>query len=140
LGLPHRAAPEAYAEGAAAVTEAAAALRELSEPWARGDRVKAAIERAARRAGLTYWRAFDIWYGKARRIEPHEIEAIETALSKRRKEVMRNEVAELRSRIARLEALLAQKDADFDRQDDARLRASAGGLGGMDCALAKRKK
>ena len=55
------------------MTDPAAALRELSEPWSRGDRVKAAIQRAARRADLAYWRAFNIWYGKARRIEPHEI-------------------------------------------------------------------
>ena len=54
------------------MTDARAALHELAEPWSRGDRVKVAIDRAARRAGLAYWRAFDIWYGKARRIEPHE--------------------------------------------------------------------
>ena len=34
------------------MTDPAAALRELAEPWSRGDRVKVAIDRAARRAGL----------------------------------------------------------------------------------------
>jgi hypothetical protein len=118
---------------------ARAALRELAEPWTRGDRVKAAIARSARRAGLTYWRAFDIWYGKARRIEEHEMQSIAVALEKRRKEVSRNEIAELRSRLARLEALLVQSDPEFHRPTLDRLREQAGGLGGMDRALAKRR-
>src|SRR5258708_37399719 len=49
------------------VGDAALALRELSQPWTMGDRIKSAIERAARQSGLAYWRAFQIWYGKARR-------------------------------------------------------------------------
>jgi hypothetical protein len=117
----------------------AAALRELSEPWSRGDRVKAAIQRAGHRAGLAYWRAFDIWYGKARRIEPHEVDAIEDALIKRRKEVTRNELHDLRTRLARLEALLVQTDEEFHRPDLDRLRSPDGGLGGMDRALARKR-
>jgi hypothetical protein len=58
-----------------------ALLKQLAEPLQFGDRTKYAIDRAARRAGLSYWRAFDIWYGKARRIETHEAESIETALA-----------------------------------------------------------
>src|SRR6188768_2488121 len=117
------------------VGDAAAALRELAEPSALGDRIKAAIDRAARRAGLSYWRAFDIWYGKARRIEPSEIDAIEDALLKRRKEVTRNELHDLRTRLARLEALLVQTDEEFHRPELDRLRSPDGGLGGMDRAL-----
>ena len=116
-----------------------AALRELAEPWTVGDRVKAAIDRAARRSGLSYWRAFDIWYGKARRIEPYEIDAIEDALVKRRKEVTRNELHDLRTRLARLEALLVQTDEEFHRPDLDRLRSPDGGLGGMDRALARKR-
>jgi hypothetical protein len=97
------------------MTDAAAALRELSEPWSRGDRVKAAIDRAARRAGLSYWRAFDIWYGKARRIEDVERTRIAEALEHKRKEATRNELHELRLRLVRLEAILAGKDTDFRR-------------------------
>lgn len=97
------------------MTDAAAALRELSEPWSRGDRVKAAIDRAARRAGLSYWRAFDIWYGKARRIEDVERARIAEALEHKRKEATRNELHELRLRIVRLEAILARSDPDFHR-------------------------
>jgi len=117
----------------------AAALRELAEPWSRGDRVKVAIERAARRAGLTYWRAFDIWYGKARRIEAFETDAIQDALAKRRKEVTRNEVHDLRTRLARLEALLVQTDEEFHRPVLDRLRSADGGLGGMGGALARKR-
>jgi hypothetical protein len=117
----------------------AEALHELAEPWTCGDRVKAAIQRAARRADLSYWRAFDIWYGKARRIEDHEMDAIAAALEKRRKEVTRNEVADLRTRLARLEALLVSTDEAFHRPTLDRLRDSDGGLGGMDRALVKRR-
>jgi hypothetical protein len=92
-----------------------AAVRELAEPWSRGDRVKVAIDRAARRAGLSYWRAFDIWYGKARRIEPSERARIAEALEHKRKEATRNELHELRLRIVRIEAVLACKDQDFRR-------------------------
>jgi predicted phage-related endonuclease len=97
------------------LTDLSADLRELSEPWEMGDRIKAAIDRAARRAGLSYWRTFDLWYGKARRVEPHEREAIAAALAQKRKEAARNELHELRTRLARLEALLARDDPDFHR-------------------------
>ena len=92
-----------------------AALHELAEPWSRGDRVKAAIDRAARAAGLSYWRAFDIWYGKARRIEPAEIARIQAALQRKNEERNRNELHEIRLRVARLEALFVQKDPEFHR-------------------------
>jgi predicted phage-related endonuclease len=120
-------------------SEVTAALRELADPWSRGDRVKVAIDRAARRAGLSYWRAFDIWYGKARRIEPHETDAIQDALTKRRKEVTRNEVHDLRTRLARLESLLVQTDEEFHRPVLDRLRSPDGGLGGMGGAVARKR-
>lgn len=60
--------------------QCAASLRQLAEPLHFGDRTKYAIDRAAKRAGLSYWRAFDIWYGKARRIEVHEVQGINAAL------------------------------------------------------------
>ena len=91
------------------------ALQELAEPSARGDRVKAAIERAARLSGLSYWRTFDLWYRKARRVEDYEISAINEALAKKRAEEARNELQELRLRLARLESLLVQTDPDFHR-------------------------
>jgi hypothetical protein len=93
----------------------AAALKELSEPSTRGDRVKAAIERAARLSGLTYWRTFDLWYRKARRVEDYEITAITEALATKRAGDARNELSELRLRLLRLESLLLQTDAEFHR-------------------------
>jgi hypothetical protein len=97
------------------LTDVSASLRELSEPRERGDKIKAAIARAARAADLTYWRAFDIWYGKARRIEPAEADRIQAALQRKSKERARNEFHELRTRLLRLEAMLAQRDPDFHR-------------------------
>lgn len=97
------------------MSDYSSALRELSEPSVRGDRVKAAIQRASRLAGIPYWRAFDIWYGKARRIEAQEAEKIETALRKKTEEATRNELQELRNRLIRLETILVTTDPDFHR-------------------------
>lgn len=95
----------------------AEALRELAQPSPPGDRVKAAINRAAKACKLSYWRAFDIYYRKARRIDAHEAFKISEALRLKREREARNEYSELRVRLARLESLLTQKDPDFDRTD-----------------------
>lgn len=97
------------------MSDIAAALKELSEPWPLGDKIKAAIARSARAAGLSYWRTFDLWYGKARRVEQHEIEQINEALKRRRKEIARNEIQDLRLRLAQLESLLVLSDEEFHR-------------------------
>lgn len=96
--------------------EAASALRELAEPWPSGSSVKSAVDRASKRAGLSYWRAFDIWYGKARRVEQFERDAIADALDKKRREAARNELHNLKTRIALLEARLAKTDSEFHRE------------------------
>jgi hypothetical protein len=111
------------------MTDAAASLRELSEPWAGGEKVKRAIERAAKRASLSYWRAFDIWYGKARKIEQFEIDAIAEAIDTKRREAARNELHELRSRLERFESLLAQIDPDFHRNTIAQTRQQLRAMG-----------
>ena len=95
--------------------DAAEALQELSQPWASGDRTKTAIARAARIVGLPYWRAFDIWYRKAQRFNADEAERIQNALQKKREEEARNELAELRTRLLKMEARLAATDSDFHR-------------------------
>jgi|SRR5690348_3009838 len=100
------------------------ALKELSEPWRRGDRTKAMIGRAAKLAGMTYWRAFDIWYGKAR-VTVEENNRIQDALIRKRKLVAHNEFAELRTRMARLESLLRQADEDFYSEEIAALKHSS---------------
>lgn len=95
--------------------QAAKMLRELSEPWSSGERVKRAIARAAESAGLNYWRAFDIWYRKARRVEPREIEQIEQALRGKNERAARTELQDLKTRLALLEARLDAGDADLYR-------------------------
>jgi hypothetical protein len=114
-----------------------AALRELADPRPGGDRVKAAIDRAAKRAGLSYWRAFDIWYGKARRVEEFERDAISEALNKKREEAARNEFHELKTRLLRLESILVQTDPDFHRPTVDGVREQMRGLGGGNRTLAK---
>jgi len=124
------------------MTDIIAQLRELSEPWPSGSRVKAAIDRASKAAGITYWRAFDIWYGKARRIEPFEHAAVAAALDRKRKEAARNELHELRTRLLRLESLLVQTDPDFHRASLAansqHLRALGGASGPAHSARDRR--
>lgn len=95
--------------------EAAEALRELSRPWSDGQKVKVAIDKAAKLAGLSYWRAFDIWYRKARRVETSEADAIAEALRMKNAKDTRNELSDLRLRLARLEAILSQTDPEFHR-------------------------
>jgi lipoate-protein ligase A len=75
--------------------------------------VKTAIDRAAKLSGLSYWRAFDVWYGKARQIADFEIEQIAKAIEVKNERDARNELRDLKARIARMESLLAQGDAHF---------------------------
>jgi hypothetical protein len=94
-----------------------AALKELAEPYPAGDRFKAAINRSARLAHLDYWRAFNIWYGKARRIDAHEAFQITEALRIKREKAAQNELQELRTRLAKLESAIVQNHSDFSRAD-----------------------
>lgn len=90
-------------------------LKALSKPWPAGERKKSAIDRAARLAGLTYTRAWDIWYGKARRIEDHEAQAIEEAIRQKLALEAQNELAQLRLQLTRIESLLALSNPNMDR-------------------------
>jgi len=95
------------------MSDAALMLRELSYPWSSGERIKSVLDRTSRLARLTYWRTYDIWYGKARRIEPHEIAQIAEALRIKNEKAARNELHDLKIRLARLEASLSQGDTYF---------------------------
>lgn len=114
------------------MSDAAAMLRELSEPWGPGERVKTAIDRAARLASLTYWRTFDIWYRKARRVELHEIEQITQALRRKNERAARNELHQAKLLLAQLEARLNAGDTDFYRADIDGLRAQTSDMGGRN--------
>lgn len=95
--------------------DVSAALKELSEPHSRDEKITAIIARSAHLAGLTYSRCFEIWYARARRIEQAEIARISDALEKKREREARNELQELRTRLAKLEARLLSTDEDFYR-------------------------
>lgn len=114
-------------------TETAVLLRELSEPWMPGDKIKAAISRAADAAGLQYSRAYEMWYGRARRVLPAEVDRIETAVARKREQGATNELQQLRQRVSRLERLLYALDAsdeDFHRPSTAALREHIREMGG----------
>jgi hypothetical protein len=97
------------------LTRAIQGLQELAEPWPAASKVKEAINRASRLAGLSYTRASDIWYGKARSIRECEIDQIEAAIDKKRLLEARNELKELRSRLTRIETLIEQDRAQSSR-------------------------
>ncbi len=92
---------------------AADMLRELSLPWTEGERMKAVIDRTSRLCRLTYWRTSDLWYRKARRVEDHEMRQIAEALLIKKEKAARNELHELKLRLAKLEATLNAGDAEF---------------------------
>ena len=85
-------------------------LRAVAGP---GGSVKERISRAARRTGFAYWRVFDLWYGKARRIDPHEIETVRS--KQEQEEALRADtdelLAQVLARVAALEAALADQRA-----------------------------
>jgi hypothetical protein len=89
----------------------------LADPPQHGKFVKDYIAQAAARAGLSYWRAFDIWYGKARRIEQYERDQIAEALAKKELEALRNDLQNWRISLAKHEARLATLDADYRSPD-----------------------
>lgn len=118
--------------------DAALMLRELSEPWASGERIKSVLDRTSRLARLTYWRTYDIWYGKARRIEPYEIDQIAEALRIKNEKAARNEFHELKLRLARLEASLSARDPDFHSPSIDHTRDVVRQLSGQDRSLARK--
>lgn len=92
--------------------EYAGYLQELSRPAPVGDRTKSAIGRAAKAAGLHYWRAFDIWYLKARRIEAREADQIKAAYDNKRELETQDDIDDLRIRFLKLESRIAAERAD----------------------------
>ena len=112
--------------------EVADSLKALA-PQVEGDRVKARISRAARSAGLSYWRAFDLWYGKARRIDAHEADAIRTARAKRAEsrsndlQAVAYEMEALAERLALLASRGAGQEADRARAVAEQVRRLATG-------------
>lgn len=119
------------------VANAAQLLQELSLPQDRGETIKEIITRTARAAQLAYWRTFDLWYEKARRVEPEEIERIKEALRLKNEKAAKNELHELKFRLARLEAVLAG-DPDFHSPTIDYARDMVRQVGGKNRPLAGR--
>ena len=89
--------------------EASTLLRNLAEPVSAGESIKALINRAARKAGMTTSRARKCWYGEAKAILAQEMDALRGAAAKRQEERehgARTEFRELSERIARIEAAM----------------------------------
>ncbi len=103
--------------------DVARALKELSEPRSRDEKMTTIIERTARLAGLSYSRCYEIYYGRARRIEHAEMLRIQSALEQKNRKDARNELSELRLRLARLESILVLSDAEFHRETIDQTRA-----------------
>lgn len=98
------------------VAEASVLIRKAAEPRPIGDSVKSAIRRAAHRLGLSFTRAKTIWYGEARRIDAHEMDALRG----------------LAERYANIAATLRHQDEDFYRTQADALEYFADRLGNLD--------
>jgi len=116
----------------ASLNEAAGLLRELAGNRRADESMKAVLRRVRRR--LADWkpsRVRDIWYRDPRvKLRAGEIEQLR-AIENRRVEdkAAVDELAELRNRISRLEALLASSDEAFHSEAIASLRSQRRTLG-----------
>lgn len=99
-------------------------LKELAAPISRDEKVEAAITRASRLSGIPYNRVFNIWYGKTKWGDAHEHEAVVKAVDEKRRREARNELHEIKVRVAQMESRLNQMDADFYRETIDQLRVS----------------
>ena len=112
--------------------ETARELRRLADPRPEGDRVKAAIGRAARHAKLSYWRAYDLWYGRGS-VKAAEFRAIQQARTTRHQEARNDLLAlaadftALAERASRIDPELARPWADAMREVAGRARRLAHG-------------
>lgn len=115
-------------------------IRLVAEPVNRGEKIHDAIARAARRVkvaglngdleSLSFSRAYEIWYGRAR-VEPREDQAIRQEADKRRREIVRDQIHSFKTSLALMEARLASVDADFHSETIDALCELSRGFGGM---------
>lgn len=124
-----------------AIAEASFRLRRIAEPRPVGDRVKAAIDRAAKRVGLPTQRVENLWYGEARVVKAEEMDAIRRTDEARqlKERTARDQAAELGALFAGVAERLRQIDPDFHRDNVASLLDAAGALGAMDRAVDQTK-
>lgn len=110
---------------------AAKMLRELSEPIPSGEYVKTTIDRVGKLSKLDYWRTFDLWYSKARKVEPYELEKITDAIELKNERDAANELRDLKARLMRLESALNAGDSNFHSPTIAHARELVRRLGGV---------
>lgn len=120
------------------MSDAAFMLRELSYPWEPGERIKNIIDRTSKLCSINYWRTYDLWYRKARKVEDYEIEQIAEALRLKNEKAARNEFHELKTRLAILEARLSSGDPDFHSPHIDFVRDQVRGPRGFNRALARK--
>jgi hypothetical protein len=109
-------------------------LRDLAKPREHGEKISVAIDRVAGLCGFEFWRTFDLWYRKARRVEESERQAVTAALREKQTKAARNEFHELKTRLAILESRLNQIDPDFHSPAIDQARQQMRRLGAMDRA------
>lgn len=117
--------------------EAQSLIRVLAEPCPAGDSVKAAMLRAWRKLpNWTFNRVIDVWKADPRiAIKADEMDQLRRIAKRREEKAASNELAELRSRLTRLEHLLVSSDEDFHRETINQIRSQAGGLGGNHSSM-----
>lgn len=96
--------------------EASILVKRAAEPRVVGDSVKAAIVRAANKLRWRYSRTKEIWYGRARRIDAHEMDAL------------RKEVAKQAAKYERIANAMVTTDPEFFGEDIAALVHTARAL------------
>lgn len=99
----------------AALAEASFLIRLLADPGVPGESVKAAIRRAARRAGIDTGLSKRLWYGEARRIDADTMDRLRIAADDTH--ALREAINARRTILARLaavEAALSLPHADED--------------------------
>ena len=120
-----------------ALVEASTIVRQLADPATAGYCVKAAINSAfnrLRKFNWTYNRVRDVWYAREKvSITADELKQLRRAarLAKEEAEAT-DEIAQLRSRLARLENLLLTADEAFHSESITAMRVQADRMGGKD--------
>lgn len=108
-----------------ASVEASRLIQSLVGEVKPGTKVKTLIHRAAHILGWSDSRAFDVWYGKARRIDAEEMDALRQAAQlKGRDDAGRSEHKELLEHIREIKERLVQIEQELGRA-----QADAGVLG-----------
>jgi hypothetical protein len=109
-----------------AIAEMSEIVRAAAEPWSAGDSVKAGINRASRRLGISPRRAITFWYGRQCAVLAHEadrLRAWHADWCRREIERHKREIEELQARDAalgeRLHALATARARVSVGSDDA---------------------